>query len=319
MKLFVCFAVLLAFMAKAGPASAQTVAPARPQAPMGVYLGGGCVGTARIAEYEQWLGRSLERSSDGLAYESWMAMTKAAERGSACWAKTGLPMSIAVPLLPKDNQANLASGAKGDYDLYFVQIAETFVKRGLGNVTIRLGWEFNHSWFPWRASKDPQAWVAYWRRVVTAMRSVPGANFKFDWCPGWGKGQVDPPSVYPGDDYVDVIGIDIYNISWHPRTPEQRWDLKLNAPFGLKWQKEFAQAHGKPVSFPEWGTGTRPDGRGGGDDPYFITQMAGWIASSNVAYHNYWNYPAPDFNGILSDGSKPEAAAAFLTHFGGRK
>jgi hypothetical protein len=70
------------------------------------------------------------------------------------------------------------------------------------------------------------------------------------------------------------------------------------------------------MSFPEWGTGTRPDGHGGGDDPYFIQQMASWIASANVLYHDYWDYPASDYNAKLSDNHQPNAGAMFRQLFG---
>mgnify|MGYP002147242797 CR=1 FL=1 len=34
---------------------------------------------------------------------------------------------------------------------------------------------------------------------------------------------------------------------------------------------------------------------------------------------DYWDYTAKDYNGRLSDGSKPEASAAFLSAFGGAR
>ncbi|MFZ4289273.1 glycoside hydrolase family 26 protein [Variovorax sp. HJSM1_2] len=292
-------------------------AGAMPAAPLGMYLGPGCVGVKRVESFGKWLGRKPERASDFFSDHSWLEMAKAAERSTRCWTPTGFAMSFALPMLPRDKSSTLARGAAGEYDQHFVKIAEILVRNGQANAVVRVGWEFNNTWFVWRADTDPVAWVAYWRRIVTAMRSVAGANFKFDWCTAWSEGKIAPTEVYPGDAYVDIIGMDVYNTSWNPRTPQERWLLKLNAPYGLKWQKEFAAARGKPVSFPEWGTGTRPDGRGGGDDPYYVRKMAEWIASSNVAYHNYWDFPAPDFNAILSDGSKPEAAAAFLETFGG--
>jgi hypothetical protein len=69
------------------------------------------------------------------------------------------------------------------------------------------------------------------------------------------------------------------------------------------------------MSYPEWGTGVRKDGRGGDDDPYFIEQMAAWIHSNNVAYHNYWDYKAPDFDARLSDNRRPGAGAALKVAF----
>jgi hypothetical protein len=297
------------------------IAPCRAESmvPLGVYMGPGCFGAARVADYETWLGRRPERASDFFSDHSWLELTKAAERSARCWAPTGLPMSFGVPMLPKDRVSTLASGARGDYDRHFAKVAEILIAHGQANAVIRIGWEFNHGWFTWRAAADPGAWVAYWRRIVTAMREVPGARFRFDWCPGWSRGQIAPTDVYPGDDYVDIIGMDVYNSAWTAATPEQRWQSKLNAPYGLKWHREFAVAHGKTMSYPEWGTGTRPDGHGAGDDAYFIRQMAAWIGASPVEYHNYWDYRAPDYDARLSDGSKPRSAAAFLETLGGAR
>lgn len=298
-------------------ASAHAAAPpARPGAPLGAYLGPGCKGVERVPAFERWLGRRPERASDFLAQDSWREMVKAAERASRCWQPTQLPLTLGVPMLPRDRSGTLAEGARGAYDAHFVQIAQALVANGMGSAVLRLGWEFNQGWFAWAAAKDPEAWVAYWRRIVAAMRAVPGAAFRFDWNPAWGRGQIEPERVYPGDDVVDIIGLDVYNTAWSQRTPAERWWIKVNGTYGLKWQRDFARAHGKPVSFPEWATGTRPDGGGAGDDAYFVEQMAAWIASSEIAYHGYWDYPARDYNGQLSDGSKPLAAAAFLASFG---
>jgi hypothetical protein len=302
------------------PASA-TRTPELAAQTLGTYLGPGCNGTVRLNALSAWLGRRPTRHSDFLAQNSWTEMLKAADRGGRCWQATGLAMSIGVPMLPLDRSSTLARGARGEHDAHFAAIARTFVRLGLGDAVIRLGWEFNQGWYAWRAERDPAAWVTFWQRIVTAMRAEPGANFRFDWCTAWSRGirKVSPEAVYPGDAYVDIIGMDIYNVSWNPMTPQRRWRMKTDADFGLGWQRAFAAEHGKPVSFPEWGTGKRPDGRGGGDDAYFIERMAEWLAGSNLAYHNYWDYKAPDFNARLSDGSKPAAAAAFLAAFGGER
>ena len=42
--------------------------------------------------------------------------------------------------------------------------------------------------------------------------------------------------------------------------------------------------------------------------------MSDWIKTHNVAFHNYWNYPASDYNGVLKNNPKSEAA--FLEQWG---
>ena len=115
---------------------------------------------------------------------------------------------------------------------------------------------------------------------------------------------------------VDLIWLDVYNQAWPlPADPSALWQTMLDRPAGLVWHRDFAAAHGKPRSFPEWGTGTRPDGHGAGDDPLFIANMAQWIASHNVVYHDYWDCHAPDFDAALSDGKQPNSERAFLAAF----
>jgi hypothetical protein len=226
-------------------------------------------------------------------------------------------MTFSVPMLTSDKKSTLEAGAAGAYDEHFRNVAINLVKNGYPNAAIRIGWEFNHNWFPWAAKKNPTAWVAYWRRIVTAMRSAPGSNFKFDWCVGSGPGEVDPATVYPGDEYVDTIGMDNYNTTWSatPTTPLFRWNYRRTKPVGLNWHRDFALLHGKQMTFPEWGTGTRPDGHGVGDDPEFIRYMAEWIKANNFAWHNYWDYTASDFNAKLSTGQFPQSAAMFKQQF----
>jgi hypothetical protein len=49
-------------------------------------------------------------------------------------------------------------------------------------------------------------------------------------------------------------------------------------------------------SFRKGGTGY-----GGGDSPQFIQDMFNWLKSSNLGYHSYFNYNAPDGAHLLSE------------------
>jgi Glycosyl hydrolase family 26 len=295
--------------------AATTTRTASAEVPLGVYEGAGCPGAERLADFQAWLGRRPDRV---LEFMTWQTMVENSPWSMNCWKAAGIQsITYSLPMLPEDGSATLAQGAAGRFDGIFRNVATTLVARGYPTAVIRIGWEFNGEWYAWAASKDPASWIAYWRRIVTTMRSVPGAKFKFDWCPGNGWTSFLAQDAYPGDAYVDIIGMDVYNQSWNPNatTPELRWKDQVNQRHGLKWHAEFAAAHNKPISFPEWGTGTRADGHGSGDDPLFIEQMSEWIVTHNVAYHDYWDYNAPIYSGKISDGSQPKAAAAFLKKF----
>src|SRR3954452_24903663 len=165
-----------------------------------------------------------------------------------------VPMIFAIPMLPQfdsedatDTTAGnptLSAGAKGDYNVYWAKLAQNLVDRGLGDTTLRIGWEFNGNWFRWAAYLDPSDWVKYWRNIVTTMRAVSPA-LKFDYSVALGSTYANPfsttvtatqPGVYPGDQYVDIISASMYD-QWFGqpacsdsglptgcKTKQARWD-----------------------------------------------------------------------------------------------
>jgi hypothetical protein len=284
---------------------------------LAVYRGAGCDGAKRVPEFEKWLGRPVQRVVDFLDGRNWEHMRGSSKWIGECWKKTSYKLALSIPMLTQDKSATLADGARGKLDQHFVEIARVLVAQGHEDAILRIGWEFNGSWYPWAAERDPLSFVAFWRRIALAMRSVPGNRFRFDWNPTTGL-SFDVERAYPGDDVVDIIGLDVYNQSWHPERsdPKARWQEKVSGRYGLEWHRAFARAHNKPRSFPEWGTGTRPDGHGFGDDPTFIANMRAWIAAEGVAYHGYWDFRAPDFDGQLSSNAFPKAGAKFRELFG---
>jgi hypothetical protein len=288
------------------------------QTQLSVYRGAGCTGRSEIPKFERFLGKKVTRTVDALDVRGWPEMLSSAQWISECWRDSGLEVTISIPMLPEQANVNLRAGAQGEYDQYFQHIARTLVRNGLGDSVVRIGWEFNGNWMPWSASQDPSSFIAFWRRIVRIFRAVEEQTFLFEWCPNHGSNEIDPTSVYPGDDVVDIIGMDVYNQTWSSETldPRKRWEYFLEGPFGLRWHNEFAKRHGKMLAYSEWGTGTRPDGHGAGDDPLFIAKMADWIQETKPLYHNYWDYSAPDYDAKLSGGKFPRAAAEFQRRFG---
>ena len=284
--------------------------------PPGVFRGSGNVDA--VARWETWLGRPAHTVLDFLSRESWQ---KIAAPGwwVETWSRSPYRdrLVYSVPLLP-DGLGTLAAGARGAHDRHFRRLARMLVAHGQGDVTIRLGWEFNGDWYRWNAARRPRAFVTYWRRIVRTMRRVRGADFRFDWCTNLGRGTIAPPRVYPGDRYVDFIGADVYDHGWRPgyRRDRTRWRELRDQPYGLRWQRDFARAHRKPMSFPEWGVVRRADGHGGGDSPYFVRRMHDWIAANRVAYHNYFEVDTPGARIRLMTGRFPRASRAFRRLFG---
>ena len=297
-----------------GAFAASSAAPAVGQAELGVYRGGG--NTAGVAEFENWLGRPVTVAVDFLAQAKWSDIA-APTWWASRWGATPYRVVYSVPMLP-DSGGTLQQGAAGAYNTYFSQLAQTLAAHGESDAVIRIGWEFNGSWMKWNAGPDPAAFIAYWRQIVETMRAVPGSRFSFDWCPNRGQGSVAPERAYPGDAYVDYIGLDSYDTGWAAgwQDPVKRWDAMLAEAYGLRWHKQFAAQHGKQMSYPEWGLWIRDDGHGGGDNPYYIQKMREWIDANDVAYHSYFEYDAPDGEHRLMTGQFPQGAAAFRALFG---
>jgi hypothetical protein len=187
---------------------------------------------------------------------------------------------------------------------------------------LRLGWEFNGSWFPWQVTNatDAANFAAYFRNIVDSMRSVSGGSFKFVWNANAGTsfdGAYTPAQAYPGNAYVDYIGIDVYDEGWSsPATPQNAWANQLSQDWGLDPLASFANSQGKPITFPEWALDITTDGHGMGDDPYFIGQFASWIVQNNVAWTSYFNYDASNGTHDLLDGQFNSSLAAFRAAFG---
>jgi hypothetical protein len=280
-------------------------------APQGARASGVFLGGTSLREYEGWLGHPVRYVGGYAASTTWENFGRSSFRH---WQGSGKQLVIGVPMLMRQQPGSLSAGAAGAYDQHFRRFAQRLVAEGQGNAVLRLGWEFNGDWFPWRSDRDPKGFAAYWRRIVNVMRSVPGESFRFNWNPGHGPGFVDV-NAYPGDNYVDIIGFDIYDRTWGDRLrdPRVRWNAYLNKPYGLNWLRNFSLAHGKPMSFPEWGV-THDHVRGvTHDNPVFIRGMAEFIRSSNVEFATYFDVLAHD--GDFRLRQFPQSAAAYRALF----
>ncbi len=238
------------------------------------------------------------------------------------WRNTGYRLVLGVPILPGGSGGTLAEGAAGAYNQYFTILAQTLVHDGAANAILRLGWEFNGTWYPWSVASNADAanFAQFWRQIVTTMRAIPGQQFKFLWNPnGGGSSSWNLELAYPGSAYVDYIGTDVYDEYWGGSfTPQASWSNAVTQTWGLNWLTTFAAAQGRPIAIPEWSVDYRTDGHGLGDDPYFISQFANWIAHSNVAFTCIFSFndTAGGQNNDLTDGTFPNALAAFRADFG---
>jgi hypothetical protein len=209
---------------------------------------------------------------------------------------------VTIPLMPiTGNQDMLQQIANGQYDSYFKTLGYNLsVKTGSPQrVIVRLGWELNGKWYPWSAVGYAEQYKAAYRHVVQVMRSQCNV-LRFEWNLSWGANpKFDWTTAYPGDDVVDVIGMDTYD-QWN-----SGWSNILNGYEGLAFLRNFAQQHGKYEAYTEWSDSTQPAPAGRGDDTAYIQGMYDWLQAggARVLYAGYWNTPSGGPNGVIYSDS----------------
>lgn len=194
-------------------------------------------------------------------------------------------------------RTGLAATAAGDHDADYRAVAAATKASGRTDIVWRLGWEFTGTWCQWSAVGAATEYAAAFRHVAEVIRAVlPTAQF--DWCAMAGRfDQSTYAAAYPGDAYVDIVGLDFYD----------RGGERSMAPF--ETVLEFADDHDKLVGVAEWGL----DGE---DRPAFIELAADWFrdAGDRLAYQNYFNIDNAKGRHVLANF--PRSAAAYRAAFG---
>ncbi|WP_336502393.1 glycoside hydrolase family 26 protein [Candidatus Frankia alpina] len=156
---------------------------------------------------------------------------------------------ISQPFFPTGG-GDMNSCASGAYSSHWADFGRWLVNKGRPASIIRLAWEFNGNWFPWSVSKtSATTWVSCFRQVVGAIRST-DPQARIDWALNAHSGGAW--SVYPGDQYLDIIGVDSYD-QWPASTTDAAFATQRAEATGLCSVIAFARQHGKQFSVPEWG------------------------------------------------------------------
>ncbi len=112
---------------------------------------------------------------------------------------------------------NMQDILNGNWDSYFDAWGAASAAWGYPYF-VRPFWEFTGSWNnvnginPWSNGNTPAIFVAAWQHMVDHVRAAGGTQISWVWCPGdVGDSVSNLQSVYPGDNYVDWVGTDIYS------------------------------------------------------------------------------------------------------------
>jgi hypothetical protein len=305
--------------AAARPGAAATTAPASAQSGLGWASGANGNFPADVNAWATWTGRPVDVAVVFTNRVDWPNITTASWPVGA-FTRAAFPgqLSVAQPLFPQDG--NEAACARGEYDSHWSQFGQTLTKYGRGDAYVRLGWEFNGSWFWWYV-RDPQAWKTCFQRAVTAIRST-APKVRIEWTMTAHQdtlphSKIDVWAAYPGDDYVDVVSVDAYD--FYPASTDQTsWDRQCHQRSGLCTVADFARAHGKALAVPEWGVAH--SNSGGGDNPFLVEKMHEFFTQTAdiLAYEAYYNNSEADNvrSSLNNPDLNPRSARRYLDLFG---
>jgi beta-mannanase len=106
----------------------------------------------------------------------------------------------------------IASGSYESYVRSFLQAAKAWGKP----LFLRFAHEMNGNWYPWDGvHNDPEKYKRAWIYICNIKKELKADNVSLVWCPN-NTNQPDASwntvaAYYPGDDYVDWVGMDGYN------------------------------------------------------------------------------------------------------------
>jgi len=157
----------------------------------------------------------------------------------------------------------------GSYDDLIARNARRLRRFGRP-LLLRWGWEMNGDWYAWSAAKngnDAGGYVRAWRRLHGIFADQGADNVSWVWSPNWNDSPAEGwnrmAEYYPGDDYVDWVGVSGYNLH---REPPAKLFGPIYAAYGTR----------KPLMITEVGAVDR----GGTTKADWIALFAAWCRRS---------------------------------------
>lgn len=161
---------------------------------------------------------------------------------------------------------------RGEYDNYLKAYAKT-ISDFDHPVLFRLGNEMNGDWCSYsgyQLSKDPQVYIQFYRYVYHLFEEAGADNVIWIWNP---NGESKPPfrwnhamMYYPGDTYVDIVGLTAYNTGTYYAEIGEKWKTFTELYDTL--YEEYDARFGQPLMITEFASAST-----GGDKAQWIQDM----------------------------------------------
>ncbi len=167
-------------------------------------------------------GRLLGRPSRIVSYyHQWDSIPFVPGELQAAWDRGAVPMITWEPMSYSGRRFPLRAIARGRYDRYARRAAGVVAAWGKP-VLLRFAHEMNGDWYPWGAGLEgntAQRYKAAWRRLVRIFRRAGADNVRWVWTPYTDQfGGVPFERFYPGDRWVDWVGLDGFNWGYGGRS-----------------------------------------------------------------------------------------------------
>ncbi len=212
-------------------------------------------------------------------------------------------------------QIHLRDVIDGTWDDYITARAREFAAVRLP-ILVRWGHEFNGNWYPWGIANndaDPSRYVRAYRHVHDLVESAGARNVQWVWAFNNGaspdEAYNDPAAAYPGDDYVDWVGIDGYNWgfgpSWDPAA--DHW-TSFDGTFDAAYATARAVAPNRPVMLGEFAST-----EDGGDKAQWFRELNATLSTGAYPELKLLTYFDLNKEEPWSPASSPAALAAFTS------
>lgn len=200
------------------------------------------------------------------------AMTAIRKHGS-------IPLLTWAPRSPHKNENQpefaLRNIIDGKFDNYITRYALE-IKAWNHPLFLRFAHEMNGTWYPWSENVNgnhPGEYAKAWRHVHDIFKHNQVTNVTWVWCPS--RKKTSPQklrALYPGDEYVDWLGMDGYN-----DTRKKAWQ-SLEEIFGDLYG-ELNKISSKPVMIAEFSSMEK-----GGNKAHWITNALNAIVPEHFPH-----------------------------------
>ena len=165
--------------------------------------------------YDRWSREVEHRPAILASYKSWTLPLIDTTQLEDVWQRGAAPIVTWEPWAEEGGRVfRLRDIAAGLYDDYIHSSARAAAawERPL---FVRFAHEMNGGWYPWgrgQNGNDPRVYKDAWRHIVRIFEAEGADNVSWVWCPNENSsGRFAFRQYYPGDRWVDWVGLDGFN------------------------------------------------------------------------------------------------------------